>query len=138
MQILMQTSMMRGYSETKPKLHGRGQSSTFKIVPLIENESAVSENGQQAVKLPKLELPKFSGDIIEWQTFWDKFKATVDSSELPVITKFPYLQSLLEREANASISGLALTSDNYAIACKVLEERFGKKEQIVLLISKHY
>ena len=103
----------------------------LKLSPVIENESTVSENGQQAVKLPKLELPKFSGDIIEWQTFWDKFKATVDSLELPVITKFTYLQSLLVGEADASISGLTLTSANYTIACKVLEERFGKKEQII-------
>ena len=50
---------------------------------------------------------------------------------LPVITKFTYLQSLLEGAANASISGLALTGANYTIACKVLEERFGKKEQII-------
>ena len=52
----------------------------LKLSPVRENESAVSENGQRAVKLPKLELTKFSGDIIEWQTFRDKFKAAVDCS----------------------------------------------------------
>ena len=29
------------------------------------------------VKLPKLTLPKFSGDVLEWQSFWDQFKVNV-------------------------------------------------------------
>ena len=29
------------------------------------------------VKLPKLPLPKFSGDVLEWQSFWDQFKVNV-------------------------------------------------------------
>ena len=29
------------------------------------------------VKLPKLELPKFDGDIFNWQGFWDQFLAAI-------------------------------------------------------------
>ena len=98
----------------------------LKLSPVIENESAVSENGQQALKLPKLELPKFSGDIIEWQPFWDKFKATVDSSELPVITKFTYLQSLLVGEADASIFSYPSITEHVYAHCGFTHAKFEK------------
>ena len=48
-----------------------------------------------------------------------------------MISKFTYLQSLLEGEAKAVIRGLAITSDNYPIACKLLEDRFGCREKII-------
>ena len=48
-----------------------------------------------------------------------------------MISKFTYLQSLLEGEAKAVIQGLAITSDNYPIACKLLEDRFGRRERII-------
>ena len=83
------------------------------------------------VKLPKLELPKFSGVITEWQSFWDRFVALVDDTDIPVISKFCYLQSLLEGEAKSVIQGLSQTSANYHIACKMLKDRFGKPERII-------
>ena len=46
------------------------------------------------VKLPKLELPKFSGVLTDWQSFWERFVALVDDTDIPVISKFCYLQSL--------------------------------------------
>ena len=85
----------------------------------------------KTVKLPRLELPKFSGNVTQWQTFWDKFKAIVDTSDLPEISKFTYLQSLLEGEAKAAIQGLSLTSSHYAIVCTLLEERFVRREHII-------
>ena len=87
--------------------------------------------GGSTVRLPKLELPKFSGHLTEWQPFWDKFTALVDDSELPAISKFSYLQSLLTGEAKAVIQGLALTASNYSVACKLLAERFGRPERII-------
>ena len=43
-------------------------------------------------RLPKLSLPTFSGDSIQWQTFWDSFDATVHSNAgLSGVQKFNYL-----------------------------------------------
>ncbi|RUS83530.1 hypothetical protein EGW08_008709 [Elysia chlorotica] len=42
------------------------------------------ENHKQTTKLPKLEIPRYSGDYTEWQPFWDKFTAVIDESNLPV------------------------------------------------------
>ena len=82
-------------------------------------------------RLPKLELPKFSGNYLEFTSFFDKFLAVVDESELPAITKFTYLQSLLTREAFASINGLTVTDDNYPVAKEILTKRYGRKERII-------
>ena len=45
------------------------------------------------LKLPKLELPKFYGDVMKFQNFWNQFEATVHTNEiLPDVQKFTYLQ----------------------------------------------
>ncbi|XP_071530438.1 uncharacterized protein [Panulirus ornatus] len=84
-----------------------------------------------SVNLPRLDLPKFSGELTQWHSFWDLFVAMVDDSTLPAISKFTYLQALLEGEAKSVIQGLSLTAVNYAVACNLLKERYGKPERIV-------
>ena len=76
------------------------------------------------VKLPKLAIRPFNGDITTWTTFWDSFESD----------KFNYLRSLLEKSAAEAISGLTLTADNYKEAVAILKKRFGNKQQI---ITKH-
>ena len=83
------------------------------------------------VKLPKLNLPVFNGDVLQWQSFWDQFVAAVDSTDLPDVSKFSYLRASLEGEPKAAIQGLSLTSAHYASACKILKDRFGRKETII-------
>lgn len=88
-------------------------------------------SAQVDVRLPKLNLPKFSGDVLQWQSFWDQFVASVDSTDLPGVSKFTYLLSLLEGEPKLAIKGLSLTSSHYDIACKILKDRFGRREAII-------
>ncbi|KAJ8042348.1 hypothetical protein HOLleu_13378 [Holothuria leucospilota] len=95
------------------------------------NGDSTSTTGGSSVKLPKLELPKFSGKVIDWQPFWDQFKAVVDNSELPTVNKFSYLQALLEGDAKTCIQGLAPTAKHYDIACNLLKERYGRPEKII-------
>ena len=33
----------------------------------------------QGVKLPKLDVPKFDGNIVNWRTFWEQFSVSIDS-----------------------------------------------------------
>ena len=97
-----------------------------------DSSSSLQDDTVKMAKLPKLQLPKFSGDVKEWQSFWDQFVAIVDnSSDLPVISKFTYLQALLEGEAKSAIQGLSITADHYKIACDILIKRFGRKERII-------
>ena len=82
-------------------------------------------------KLPKLELPKFSGKVTEWSSFWDLYNTAIHSNvNMSKVNKFNYLFSLLEGVAR-SIKGLTLTSANYDAAIEILPERFGKTQQII-------
>jgi hypothetical protein len=48
-------------------------------------------------KLPKLSLPRFSGDPTKWMPFWDSFSSAIDeNNDLNDVDKFQYLRSLLE------------------------------------------
>ena len=96
-----------------------------------DSDTGTRASGSVGAKLPKLKLPSFSGDPLQWQTFWDQFSAIIDDSDMPEITKFSYLQSLLQGEAKAAIQGLSLTAAHYKTACDILKERFGRKERII-------
>ena len=94
----------------------------FPQMPLIEAKA----------KLPKLTLPKFRGDVTKWISFWDSFKSAVhENGSLSAIDKFNYLNSLLEGHASRAIQGLSLTEANYESAIEILNERFGRKQQII-------
>lgn len=87
------------------------------------------------VKLPKLSLPHFNGDLTKWTTFWDSYESAIhDNRDLTDVEKFSYLRSLMERSAHDAIAGLTLSSANYHEAIDLLRKRFGNKQQI---ISKH-
>ena len=82
--------------------------------------------GVTTPSLLKITLRKFSGDHLQWFTFWDSFKSAVhDSSELTDIYKFNYLHSLLEHSAAEAVAGLALTAANYTEAINILQKWFG-------------
>ena len=83
------------------------------------------------VKLPKLELKKFSGKIAEWPEFWDGFKSAVhDDSQLAKVDKFKYLRSYLEEPARSVVTGFALTDADYESAIELLKSRYAKPSVI--------
>ena len=83
-------------------------------------------------RLPKITLPRFNGEVTKWNTFWDSFNSAIHSNvDVANIDKLDYLKSLIEGPAARAIQGLTLTNGNYQTAVKILEERFGKRQQIV-------
>ena len=105
--------------------------------PLTPSTSGISNTyslGTQ-VKLPKLDLRKFDGDISKWPSFWDAFESSVHSNtKLAPVDKLNYLNSLLVNSASEAISGLSLTAANYDEAVTILKRRFGNKQ---LIINRH-
>ena len=84
------------------------------------------------VKLPKLVIERFSGDISLWQTFWSQFEAAIHKNmSISKIDKFNYLKSYVSGLASNVIAGLALTDDNYDHAIKMLNDRFGRKDLVI-------
>ncbi|XP_064489069.1 uncharacterized protein LOC135400935 [Ornithodoros turicata] len=85
-----------------------------------------------SVKLPKLEISKFDGDLRNWESFWDQFDSTIHSNEsLSMVDK---LKGYLTGKAMTVIKELSLSEENYSIAIDLLKDRFGKKS---LIIDEH-
>ena len=71
----------------------------------------------RTVKLPRLTLPQFSGNILKWSSFWDSYaSAAHNNPDLSDVDKFNYLRSLLEGSAYDAIAGLTLSSATYSEA----------------------
>ena len=80
------------------------------------------------VNLPKISLPRFSGNPLKWSGFWDSLNSAVHNNpELSEAEKFNYLRSLLEGFAHDAIAGLMLSSASYKEAIEILNKRFGDK-----------
>ncbi|VDI59822.1 Hypothetical predicted protein [Mytilus galloprovincialis] len=110
-------------SETRPVMN-------TEFIPRFSSQT--SSLSSQNHRLPKLTLPTFSGDILEWQYFWESFENTIHSNHtLTDVQKFTYLQSLLDADAMNVINGLNLSSANYHKAVELLVNRFGKTHKIV-------
>ena len=90
---------------------------------------ADSSGGLKAVRLPKLQLKKFSGNPLEWQEFIDMFNVSVHESDLPAIQKFVHLKSLLSNDAALCIANIELSANNYSIAYERLSARYGDEER---------
>ena len=87
------------------------------------------------VKLLKLTLRPFGGDVTLWTMFWDSYESAIHKNdELSDVDKFNYLRSLLEQTAHEAIAGLTLSAANYHEAVAIHKKRFGNKQQI---IAKH-
>ena len=96
---------------------------------------AATTPAADSIKLPKLTIDPFDGELTKWTPFWDSFESAIHGNgRLSAADKFNYLRSLLKGTAREAVSGLMLTAANYAEAVSILKKRFGNKQQI---ISRH-
>ncbi|XP_049865557.1 uncharacterized protein LOC126366489 [Pectinophora gossypiella] len=104
--------------------------------PLEESERrSRSSNFMNNVKLPTIQLPKFSGSYDNWLGFHDTFCSLIhNNSDIDEINKFHYLRASLEGSAAIVIQSIEFSSKNYSVAWGLLCERFNNKR---LLIQNH-
>ena len=137
--IIEYDEYMQSVAQSLAKLQGSFQRLSIAHRPptMAASQSHSQSQKPKQVHLPKLNLPTFSGDVLQWQTFIDGFKATIDSdTNLKDVIKFQYLRAQLTGEAAQVIAGLPLTSDNYHHALALLKERFGQQHQMVKAYMK--
>ena len=83
------------------------------------------------MKLPKLQLPTFTGSYTDWMSLFDLFKASVDSnSHLSNSEKLNYLKACVKGEAARLISSISITDANYNIALTLLKNQYEKRSII--------
>ncbi|KRZ84371.1 hypothetical protein T08_6859 [Trichinella sp. T8] len=91
--------------------------------------------------LPRLELPKFDGDVTRFHEFWDQFETSVHRQPgASGATKLAYLRGCLTGAALDTIEGLSASNQGYELALQRLRERFDRpmvavREQILRLVD---
>jgi len=86
-----------------------------------------------SLKLPKIELRRFGGDIKDWLPFWNTFKKIHEDNSLSKEDKFHYLvqSTIKDSRAFEVVNSFPLTANNYEKATQSLESRFGKKDLLI-------
>ena len=78
----------------------------------LTNESKTQKSKVNS-KLPELKITKFNGKASNWLTFWSKFEAEIDKSDLAPTTKSACLKEILEPSIRNEVDGLPFSSEGY-------------------------
>ncbi|XP_071044448.1 uncharacterized protein [Parasteatoda tepidariorum] len=103
----------------------------------LDSESVCEfkSNDYLRVKLPKMTINKFYGDVNNWLTFWNSYESAIHNNKcLDKVEKFHYLKAHLSGTALSSIEGLPISDTTYDTAIDLLKNRFAKTD---LLIHTH-
>ena len=82
-------------------------------------------------KIPRLNLPKYSGDSKKFHEWWDQYEVIHNNSSISSVNKFRHLKTLLEGQALTAIAGIEMTGANYETAIEILRDRFTQRNIIV-------
>nr|CAI5835987.1 unnamed protein product [Callosobruchus analis] len=87
------------------------------------------------IRLPKIELPKFSGDASSWVEFREIYNSLIHFNEnISDIQKFHYLKAALQKDAANAIQCIDFTAANYKNAYDAVIERY---DNVRLLTHNH-
>ncbi|XGW04198.1 hypothetical protein V3C99_015391 [Haemonchus contortus] len=90
------------------------------------------------VRRPLLEVPTFSGDYREFNTFWSVFESLIhNETDLSDQEKFLFLKQALKGKAAASISSIPVIGDKYNVALNILKKQYDRSSSIAdILINE--
>ncbi|XP_029160026.1 uncharacterized protein LOC114932018 [Nylanderia fulva] len=87
---------------------------------------------RSAFQLPRISLPKFSGEFSDWESFRDQFKALIiENSDLVDVNRLQYLHSCVKSDAFDIVRNLALVDSNFKVAWDLLIARYDNKRRLV-------
>ncbi|XP_071581533.1 uncharacterized protein [Temnothorax nylanderi] len=96
-----------------------------------ESSRGAPQMHHSAIKLPKIALPQFKGDLGQWPSFIALYnKAIHENRSVSAIEKYQYLLASLSGEALGIVRNLPLTAENYEIAYDALRERYQNKRRL--------
>ena len=156
-EILMEANELVAPLETRLKVIARiGQQARAKVLSERETETTVNpsvrmqpggyNNTELITRLISLSLGEHLRVLISPSCNCQCLMVTFNNSRnsgiytkpsiheqqtMPAVSKFSYLKSVLKGSALSAIAGIPLTSENYSLVVKLLQERFGQKEAIV-------
>ena len=98
----------------------------------LDSKKVVGVPMLSGANLPRIEIPTFDGNILNWRLFWEQFQAAVhDKPHLGEIDKLTYLRDALKNgPARTVVQGLTQTADSYQEAVRCLKERYDRPRLI--------
>ncbi|XP_045533958.1 uncharacterized protein LOC123721012 [Papilio machaon] len=98
-------------------------------------EKNITHNQTQEVKLPKINIPQFSGNYHDWSTFRDLYTRLIHNNHsLSKVQKLHYLKSSITGEAEQLLRQIQITERNYDVAWETLNNRYNNRRIIVQTI----
>ncbi|UYV84222.1 hypothetical protein LAZ67_X001569 [Cordylochernes scorpioides] len=105
---------------------------------LVESaaNSVVNTESKRTIRLPKVELPKFKGNLEDWLSWWGQFSKINDDETLGDVDKFhSLLQAVVEgSRAQRLVCSYPITEFSYPKVIQALKDGFGDKN----LLIEHY
>lgn len=91
--------------------------------------SSESPCKKKTFKLPKIQIPKFDGELKNWLGWWSQFEKIHSDEDLHDSDKFQYLIQATDpkTEARSIISAYPPTGENYDAAVESLRRRYGRE-----------
>lgn len=85
-----------------------------------------------ALQLPRISLPKFSGNYLEWENFRNTFESLVANNDALTNTqKFHYLKSSVNGDTALLIANLKISDANYDSAWQLLLDEYDDKQALI-------
>ena len=93
----------------------------------------LSQAKQNAIKLPKMDLPSFSDQsYTAWTSFWDLFNSSIHgNATLSDGQNLSYLKVSVTGELSRLVAALQVTDANHPVARKILTGRYENERSIV-------
>ncbi len=102
----------------------------LKIKRLLQDKTKLSPftSDKTGVKLPKLTVPAFDGNILNWHSFWEQFVVSVhDRTNLSPSEKLTYLRhAVKDGSTKHVVAGLTGSGDKYDEAVDCLCKRYDR------------
>ncbi|CAH1115700.1 unnamed protein product [Psylliodes chrysocephalus] len=110
-------------------LYGTIEYLAAKFLPSSTPDPPESTDPDRRVRMPKLELVKFSGDDLSvWPLFYENFKYLIHrKSEFAKAEKLQYLLGSLTGKALVTCNAFEATLNNYDSSWKLLEDTYNDK-----------
>ena len=104
-------------------------SATNESSPAAHSSAVFTQNtsygGGDQMRLPRVDLPSFTGAYTDWNAFWDVFDAAVhQNTSLNDSQKFNYLKLSLKDEPFRLVAALPVTNSSYDQARRILQKRY--------------
>ncbi len=102
----------------------------------VSISSSTTSDHHHHIKLPKLAVPTFNGDILKWAVFWERFSSIIhDNPKLDNHEKLTYLrQAITDPDASQLLSTTTIAPGQYDELVDTLQKRYDKKR----IIHQHH